>query len=580
MATIEISDDELQRILIPPADGNQSKTSTPGQPVNVFESGMQVPSGTETRLISAGRTVDKLVSGVQNLFADEQRQAEIAREQEEKDRLFSQLSEQRPVSTAVGEALPFFALPLRIGSGLLGTGLTTASKVPGFKNVATVADKVKDSTAADAVITGGLIGGATYDDNQSGQAIEGGLLGLAGDLGGRFLGRIIQPVQTRLEGQSKRLADWAKSKGYKLLPSEETGSLPLKQLEASMQSSPSTSAPIQAVKDFNQKKHNQIALNSIGEDGTEITGEKLDAAHKKLGEEFNRLTRGEEIKLDYGEEGTILDRINQNLERYGIDSIDEIDGGVKIVEKTVLNKLRDGDVITGENYQRLQSLANNKSRRLLGVIGNASDLEKGFLYAAIKESLDDAAERSLGGAKLTAFKDVRRKWKNKLAIESPNVVNTGTADISPARLANTLNRIDKFGFRFGRDTSDLYQLGRFGQAFKDIADSGTATRSTVGRFEQTVGDTGKLLGLGVAGAGALSDAQLNNILPALAFGATAPAITSSLFNLGSRGYVAGGGFPLKGGLLPPITENITPDLLQTVRSVSGRAVPAFNLLGD
>ena len=580
MATIEISDDELQRILTSPADDGQSKILTSAQPANVFESGMEVPSGTEARLIGAGRTVDKLVSGVQNLFADEQRQAEIAREQADKDRLFSQLSEQRPISTAVGEALPFFALPLRIGSGLLGTGLTATSKAPGLKNLATVADKVKDSTAADAVITGGLIGGATYDDDQGGQAIEGGLLGLAGDLGGRFLGRIIQPVQTRLEGQSKKLADWAKSKGYKLLPSEETGSIPLKQLEASMSSSPSTSAPIQAVKDFNQKKHNQIALNSIGEDGTEITGEKLDSAHKKLGEEFNRLTRGEEIKLDYGEDGTILDRINQNLERYGIDSIDEIDGGVKIVEKTVLNKLRDGDVITGENYQRLQSQANNKSRRLLGVIGSASDLEKGFLYAAIKESLDDAAERSLGGDKLTAFKDVRRKWKNKLAIESPNVVNTGTADISPARLANVLNRIDKFGFRFGRDTSDLYQLGRFGQAFKDIADSGTATRSTIGRFEQTVGDTGKFVGLGLAGAGALSDAQLDNILPALAFGAAAPAVTSGLFNLGARGYVAGGGFPLKGGLLPPITENITPDLLQTVRSVSGRAVPAFNLLGD
>lgn len=569
LTDVEIANLQLQTE--PNPDVPESSTQS-APPPTVFDMGMEVPGMLESALIGAGRTADKIGTGVQNLFVDDAEAERLQQEQAEKDRLFAQLSDERPASTMVGETLPYFAVPLGIGGQAVGKALQGTSKIPGLGGLLNVGGKVRGSTLADAGLTGTALGGITYDDNQAGQAVESGVTGLLGDLAGRFVGRVVQPVQSRLEGQAKELAEWGRSMGYKLLPSEQTGSIPLKQIEASMRSTPSTSAPMQNIADFNQKKHNQIALRSIGEDGDEVSAEVLGKAHKELGNEFQRLTRNEEIELDYGESGDILDSINNNLERYGIDSIDEIEGGIKYVDK-VLNKLRDGDIISGENYQRLQSSASNNAQRMLRST-TSQDIENGFLNAAIKDALDDAVERSLGTDKLKAFRDVRQKWRNKLFLENAGVVNTGTGDVSPATLANVLARRDISGFRRGNNKSDLYQLGRFGQAFKDIADSGTATRQIVGNLERDL-----KLGTLAAGAGLLGGNLADQALDPTTLGllASAPIMSSTLMNMLSRGYVAGGGYPLKQGLIPPITGNIPPRFLQTGRQLLGRAAPVTGL---
>ena len=61
------------------------------------------------------------------------------------------------------------------------------------------------------------------------------------------------------------------------------------------------------------------------------------------------------------------------------------------------------------------------------------------------------------------------------------MTNTAKGDVSLATLGNLLSRVDKKGYMYGRNQSDLYNAARFAQAFRSIVgDSGTATRSAGG----------------------------------------------------------------------------------------------------
>ena len=586
-----ISADEATALIgspdfFPPQTSRQTTEipQTPTPEYSVFQDGgMEVPGALESAVIGMGRTGDKIVSGVSNIFADEDQRATLAQEQAEKDRAYGMLSQERPYSTMTGEIIPYFAAPLGVAAQTTGGAIKTLAS-PVTKGLLSLGARVQKSPLADAVLTGMGLGGITYSDDQEQQAIQAGAEGAAGDVIGRLLGRVVQPVQSRLSGQMEELMEWGKGMGYKLLPSVETGSIPLKQFEASLKSTPSTSGPMVEVAEANQSRHNRIALQSIGEDGDEISAEALGKAHAKISKEFGDLTKDEKVLLDYGEDGTILDAIDDNLSNMGIDSVDDIDGAQKVVDR-VLNKLRDGDVISGTNYQILQSKMGNKTRALLASNVN-SEIELGYVHAAIKEALDDAVEKGLGPEKLEAFKNARQKWRNKLFIESPGVVNTGSGDLSPAKLANVLNRRDKPGYLRGQDKSDLYQLGRFGQAFKDIADSGTATRSFVGNLQNQLGIGGVLVGGGLLGQQALRQAGLNIDPAYVGLLAGAPLATQGLFNVGARGYIKGGGWPLKSGLIPPITKDLpaaigdaTRQYLPgaSLRSISGRATPLLGV---
>jgi len=62
------------------------------------------------------------------------------------------------------------------------------------------------------------------------------------------------------------------------------------------------------------------------------------------------------------------------------------------------------------------------------------------------------------------------------------VVNEVTGNLRPKMLAAELTKRDMEGFRFGakgRGKDELSRVGKYGKAFPDIGDTGTATRSAV-----------------------------------------------------------------------------------------------------
>ena len=169
LTDVEIANLQLQTE--PNPDVPESSTQS-APPPTVFDMGMEVPGMLESALIGAGRTADKVGTGVQNLFVDDAETERLQQEQAEKDRLFAQLSDERPASTMIGETLPYFAVPLGLGGQTVGATLQGISKIPGLGGLLNIGGKVRGSTLADAGLTGTALGGITYDDNQAGQAVE------------------------------------------------------------------------------------------------------------------------------------------------------------------------------------------------------------------------------------------------------------------------------------------------------------------------------------------------------------------------------------------------------------------------
>lgn len=524
-------------------------------------------------VIGAGRTGDKLVAGVRNLWnqatGDEEDLQQIQQEQAGRDDAYAGLQKQHPVATFAGEALPYVALPLGMGAGAATKGAQVAANVAkgaGARNAAAGLLKagraIKGSTLADATVSGAALGGAYYDDESQLTGAATGLLGgAAGTLAGRAASRAIKPVQSKLFGMPERLAEWGKGKGFRMTPGQSTGSATMRKAEAGLESLAPTSGPFTAVREHNQKKVNQIAIDALGEIGDEMDDNLLGKAHDRMSRRFKELTEGATIQA-----GDLIDRVEKKMAAYDIDSIDGIEGAGKWFDR-ILEKVHAGDTISGADYQRLQSRLNTAARNLFK--SPSGDKELAFALAAMKDALDDAAEASLGKETRKAFQKVRGQWRTKIALESPGVINPGTGDVSAPTLANVLKRMDKPGMLRGKNKSDLYEAARFGQAFKDIVgNSGTAERSYI---KDLLGNAAILGGIGAAGGG-ISDQS--SIGEGLATGLLATGALHGGANLLSRGYIKSGGYPFTKGIAPPLTG-----LLKDGRRITATGGRIGGLLG-
>ena len=533
-------------------------------------------SAAEAVVIGAGRTADKLWTGTRKLWneftGDDEDLAKIAQQQQSRDKAYAGLVEKHPVATFGGEMLPYALAPIGLGTGAAIKGTQAAArgaKALGARNVAAGLLKggraLRHKTMADAAITGGLLGGAYYGDNQGMQAATGAAGGILGDVAGRVVGRALKPVQSAITGRVEELASWAKAKGIRMTPAQKTGSKPLEVTEASASRMGSTAGPFAAVANQNQQKFNQIALDAVGEAGDKISDQTLGKIHDRLGESFKELTDNAEIDID-----DILEVIDDKLLAMDFEGVEDIAGADEWVEK-ILRKLKDGDVITGKDYQGLQSRLNSQDSAIFK--SKTGDNELAFALVAMKDALDEAAERSLGSAKRKAFQKVRRQWKNKIALESPGVIN-GQGDVSAATLHNVLKRMDRRGYLRGGDTSDFYEMARFGQAFKPMQSSGTAE----GMFLQNLLTQGALLGGAGGVAGGVSGGDLQSAASGLGTGLMAAGLLHGGANALTRGYLRGGGYPLTGAI-PGLSKLLTPRNLEVLRTGTGRAGTNY-LLGD
>lgn len=112
----------------------------------------EVPGIAHSMLIGAGRTTDRVVKGMQQLYygatGNDAEAAKLKEEAAIDDRLYKPLQEARPIATGIGEAAPSLIIPAgggaTLGANMLRMG--AAGAIPGALEYGTAADRAKRAT--------------------------------------------------------------------------------------------------------------------------------------------------------------------------------------------------------------------------------------------------------------------------------------------------------------------------------------------------------------------------------------------------------------------------------------------------
>ena len=224
----------------------------------------------------------------------------------------------------------------------------------------------------------------------------------------------------------------------------------------------------------NQARANQIAAASIGETADELSSDVFGAAATRLGEVFESTVTGQTVKLDKPFRQSIAQARREVRQAWGGGA------GGKRAQK-VLKDARDAaktGSLTGEQYAHITSQLGKMARQQLR--GENSNPDAAFAIFKVKEALDDAMARSLGGEARQAFGVAREQYRNLMNLEAGNVVSI-SGDVNLASLAKQLRRRDRKGFTQGRNRSDLYEAARVGGTFfpKGYGNPGTAQRGSL-----------------------------------------------------------------------------------------------------
>ena len=139
--------------------------------------------------------------------------------------------------------------------------------------------------------------------------------------------------------------------------------------------------------------------------------------------------------------------------------------------------MRRAPQVTAKQVGQLSSKLSRAAYKQMTSAGGDRDLGKALF--ALKDHVDDILESNLSGEGKAAYSQAREQYRNLMHLVSRgNIVNTATGHLNPVALASRLKSADRSGYLFGKNQSPLYNVARFGEAFKPIVgDSGTATRS-------------------------------------------------------------------------------------------------------
>ena len=258
--------------------------------------------------------------------------------------------------------------------------------------------------------------------------------------------------------------------GMKLTPGMRTGSKPLMQLEAKLESSPWTSGPAEALRQNNQDILDSVVSSTIGEN-SKPDAATLGAAYERLGQNFDKFRNASRVSI-----------VDPETTRSLVDQVDNDFAGLvsgKVSDNPLVQRLVSLTDSGSVNNEQLGSLSSKLGRLAYKQMSTPNgDRDLGQAIYQIKDHVDDLLGAGLSPEEQAAYATTRQQYKNLMTLVSrTNIVNPSTGNVNPVALANKLQSADRTGFTFGQNQSDVYNAVRFGQAFKPIVgNSGTATR--------------------------------------------------------------------------------------------------------
>lgn len=382
-------------------------------------------------------------------------------------------------------------------AGILGIA-GKAAKIPGLVSAA-------ESIIAPTTIRGaGALGAAQgairpvgTDQSRLENSALGGAFGAGAGLLSTAIGKISQPVKNALTPQTSRAVQTLQAAGVPLDAAQATGSQRLAQVKRFLSDNPVTSAGQVDQVAKTQAGFNNAALRTIGESGDAADQSVLNRGLTRIGNAFDQIAARNPINAD--------NHLINDLAAIEKQSASELETPqAKVIKNQIdeiLDKAKIGNSIDGKAYQNIKSV--------LDRISNGADQGKGHFARELRQSLDDALQRSASPQDAAALKTARTQYRNYLAIEK-SVDPVG--NISPAKVYNSQN-VKAFGGKramaTGRAATDLMDLAKAGKAIipEKFPNSGTAARGLL-----------QLAVPGAVGAG-YGYAKEKNFTGALAYGA-------------------------------------------------------------
>lgn len=421
----------------------------------------------ESLAISAGRTGDKVVSGMKQLalgavneygpksFADAAgTELENLRTSEAgKDAAFGALADKRPITTALGQAVPYMAIPATSGvlPMALGAGALGASQYGD-------ADQRLRKAAVD-----------------TGAALVGGVTGHA-------VGKLFAPASKSAMTETRTAAlDAAKRLGVKPRLSEITGNPFTARVEDYAARMPGGAGRMADFAADNQAAINRAAGRSIGEVADDLSPRVFASARDRLGKVFEDIKALKNVTVNGRQVlpvqinktvGSVADDV---LRQQGKMIKGQADEQLISIAKQAKALASNSGRIDGETYQLVRS-------GLSDAAFDATGTNKA-LYGRLLKALDDSAEQSLrqgGQGRLAdALKAARPQYGNLMVLEKGATAEGG--NISAKRVASTLRTNNPAAFREGRMAGNpLYDVARVGEGMTPLrAGSQTAERQAM-----------------------------------------------------------------------------------------------------
>lgn len=287
--------------------------------------------------------------------------------------------------------------------------------------------------------------------------IVGALLGgLAPDLARRG----ITPFPNTPERD--RLANILMDEGVELTGGQRSGSERLRYKESELGG--------MAAQEFGQQQGEQFtraALKRAGIDAPLATAEVMDAAYKRIGGDFDRLSAQTNVPFDQQLQNDLLTAVS---DYQGVAA-----APAPIVER-MMNRAaqlagQNGGTLAGEAYKNLRSEISDNIKRADGTTQIA--------LRELQEALDDAVERSMSPQTLAEWQTARRQYRNLLTLTEAAAKNgegTAAGILSPAGL-RAATQMTQGKRNYVRGQGDFADLARAGEGvLKPMPNSGTAQR--------------------------------------------------------------------------------------------------------
>ena len=470
-----------------------------GQRFVQTEGGEWIPAEEAGLLAQAGRQFASLGSGIKGAFGELTDQPELVaaaqRESEERNRVFQGADLADPIQSMVGQALPALATAPLSAGGLMGSlALNT-----GLGAVESAFD----------IDEGGGYGN---------RAFAGGVAGLAGDLGGRAIGRIWNTAkglagdltQGRRAAANPKAAEFEAAGGTLLQSQRMTPNSPealaMQRLEQGADASVFSPGLQNEAKEANRINYRDRLFEAVGLQPGQFDNVGPDAigeAHRRLSDEFGN------VAAQATAQGPIP--ISQDL----ADRIATTRGQIPdLIARGRFQGLQSG-VLSGNEWNiARRALAQDAANRA----GKGQYELADEIFADIEE-LDRVMEGLVGPGLLQDFARAREQYR-VLRIASKQGVINADGDISVKSLNNALNQGTGFGTtaRTGAPTvnpesKNLIDLARLGSSseFQPFRSSGTAENTAAQRmagalvnpldWAQLAGEVAMPLAVGISSRG-------------------------------------------------------------------------------